>query len=77
MPHSAAASPAYFNQKHGEEAFCYLSLDANGSKAVFHFIFTTKILFRHHGPELTASVLKARRIKTSYFGYGGHGSQAS
>lgn len=62
MPHSAATSPAYLNLKRGEEAFCYSSLEANGSKAEFHFILTTKILFRHHGPEWIVSVLKARTV---------------
>jgi len=51
MPHFAATPTAYFNQKHGEGALCYLNREANDSKTVFYFIFTAKILFRHHGPE--------------------------
>ena len=51
MPCFAATSPAYFNQKHGEEALCYLNLEAKDNKAMFHFIFTAKIPFRHHRPE--------------------------
>lgn len=45
---------------------CYLKLEAN-DKAVFHFIFTEKMLLRHHGPAWTVRVLKARMTRLALF----------
>lgn len=69
-PCFAATSPAYFNQKHGEEALCYWNWEANDNKAAFHFSFTAKIPLRRHAPEWTVSVLKARMTRTAPFRLG-------
>lgn len=46
---------------------CYLKLEANDNKAVFHFIFTEKMLLWHHGPAWTVCVLKARMTRLALF----------